>query len=70
MKNGKILVLLDSGAKRHSQDNDTLANPVQTDMGLENNTFTNDTMGMNGPTLGISKEHRSNVTPNPNNKPS
>lgn len=68
VKNGKILVLLDENAKRYPPDHDSLENPVRTDMGLENNTLTNDTMGMNGPTLGIPEEHRTNVAPYNNNK--
>ncbi|MGG5252305.1 general stress protein [Neobacillus sp. SM06] len=69
VKSGKILVLLNSDAKRHSQDNDTLADPIRTDMGLENNTLTNDTIGINGSTLGIPEEHRTDIAPNSNNKP-
>lgn len=66
VKNGKILVLLDSDADPHSFHDGVTG---KTDMNLENNTLTNDTMGMNGPTLGIPEEHRTNVDPNNPNKP-
>lgn len=69
VKNGKILVLVDQDAQRHPAANSTFGDTTRTDMGLENSTLTNDTMGMNGSTLGIPEEHRTNVTPNTKNNP-
>lgn len=70
IKNGKILVLIESDAVRHTQ-NGTMVDTALSDLNMENNTLTNDTIGMNGqtPGTGIPAGEPNNLPNDRNRKP-